>query len=81
MACLMSQAQREEASTARSRLRAEMDAALAAQQQRAEAWQAKLDAKDARLTELDGKLQVWFAVVQAWNSLQPCTVVKQLGRV
>ena len=52
------QAQREEAATARARLRAEMDEALAAQQRRAEAWQAELDAKDARLTTLDAKLQV-----------------------
>ena len=53
----LDQAQREEAATARSRLRAEMDEALAAQQRRAEAWQAELDAKDARLTTLDAKLQ------------------------
>ncbi len=52
-----SQAQREEAATARARLRAEMDEALAAQQRRAEAWQAELDAKETRLTTLDAKLK------------------------
>ena len=51
------QAQRQEASQMRGRLQAEMDAALAAQQERAAAWQARLEAEDARLTDLASRLQ------------------------
>jgi hypothetical protein len=58
-----------------------MDTALASQQQRAEAWQAKLDAKDARLTELDAKLQVWLAIGNAWDSPQPFKTASVSGRV
>ena len=57
LTCRWMQAQREEASQMRGRLQAEMDAALAAQQERAAAWQARLEAEDAGLTDLATRLQ------------------------
>ena len=56
--CFAAQALREEAAETRSRLQLEMDGALEAQQQRAAAWQAKLAAEEARLSELASALQV-----------------------
>lgn len=52
------QAEREEAAQTRSRLHKDMDSAMAAQQERAATWQAKLQAEEARLSELAGRLQV-----------------------
>jgi hypothetical protein len=52
------QADRVQAAQTRSRLHMDLDSAMAAQQERAATWQAKLQAEEARLSDLSDRLQV-----------------------